>query len=217
MKVITVANQKGGVGKTTVAANIAAQYAQNGKKTILVDSDIQGSSMAFLASRPENYPKISAVSMPTKTIHEDIKSFIADVVVIDAGGRDSEVYRSAVAAADLLLVPVGASPFDVLSSEATFELYSQIAKNKKMKGCVVLNMLPPLGNQKIVNEVLEFLEEVAKKYKMKILDSTLFFRVAYKECALRGIGVSEFEGEKYEKASNEIKSLYNEINKIMGA
>ena len=216
MKVITVANQKGGVGKTTIAANLAVQYALSGKKTILLDADSQGSSMAFRASRPDNYPEISAVSITTKTIHKDIKSFSADYVIIDAGGRDSEVYRSAVVAADFLLIPVSPSPFDVLASEATFELYSQISMSKDIKGGVLLNMLPTLGTQKVVSEVLEFLEEVVKKYELKILDSALFSRVAYKESALKGIGVSEFEGEKYEKAAVEIKTLFSEINKIIG-
>lgn len=216
MKVITVANQKGGVGKTTIAANLAVQYALNGKKTILLDSDSQSSSMAFKAMRPDNYPEISAVSITKPTIHRDIKTLKADYVIIDAGGRESDVYRSAVTAADLLLVPLGASPFDVLASEATFKLFKEISTSKDIKGCVLLNMLPPLGNQKVVAEVLEFLEEITKKYKLQILKTSLFSRVAYKEIGLKGMGVCEFEGEKYEKAAAEIKALYNEINKILG-
>ncbi len=216
MKIITVANQKGGVGKTTIATNLAVMYALNGKKTILLDSDAQGSSMTFRASRPEDYPEISAVSITKPTIHKDIKSFNADYVIIDAGGRDSEVYRSAIYAADMLLIPVGASPYDIWSTEDTLKLYRELAITKEIKGCVVLNMLPPLGNQKIVGEVFEVLNDLSTQYGLQILKSALCFRVAYKESAVNGVGVCECDGEKFEKAAAEIKELYNEINKTMG-
>lgn len=216
MKIITVANQKGGVGKTTIATNLAVMYALNGKKTILLDSDAQGSSMTFRASRPENYPQLSAVSITTAKIHEDVKSLNADVVIIDAGGRNSNVYRSAVYAADLLLVPVGASPYDIWSTEDTFKLYNELATTKDIKGCVVLNMLPPLGNQKIVGEVFDVLNDLTTQYGLQILEASLCFRVAYKESATNGVGVCECDGEKFEKAAAEIKALYDEINKILG-
>lgn len=216
MKIITVANQKGGVGKTTIATNLAVQYALNGKKTLLLDSDAQGSSMTFRASRPENYPEISAVSITKPTIHRDIKTFNADYVIIDAGGRDTAVYRSAIYSADLLVIPVGPSPYDVWSTEDTFSIYRELSSTKEIKGCVLLNMLPTNGKQKIVGEVFEALQELAEKYDLKILDSALCCRVGYKESAINGVGVSECDGDKYDKAKKEIKALYNEINKILG-
>lgn len=216
MKVITVANQKGGVGKTTVATNLAVMYALNGKKTMLVDTDTQGSSMTFRASRPENMAEINAVQITKPTVHRDIASFNADYVIIDAGGRDTAVYRSAIFASDLLVIPVGASPYDVWSTEDTFNFYKEISVTKTFKACVLLNMLPPLGNQKITTEVYDALKDLTETHGIQILDTALCYRVSYKESAIQGIGVAECEGEKHKKAQEEMESLYNEINKILG-
>jgi chromosome partitioning protein len=97
MKVITVANQKGGVGKSTIACNLAVCAAKDGKNTLIIDSEPPGSSMAFRASREVN--DVAAVAIAQKTIHHDVLKYSNfDLVIVDAGGRDNAIFRSAIAA-----------------------------------------------------------------------------------------------------------------------
>ena len=74
--IITVGNTKGGVGKSTIAVNLAvASAVLGGKKTLLIDGDIQGSATDFRSLRSQDLPQIQLVSITTPTIHTDIQSF----------------------------------------------------------------------------------------------------------------------------------------------
>ena len=118
MKVISVVNQKGGVGKSTIACNLAVNAVLDGKRTLLIDADPQGSSLSFRAIRGAD--DLKAVSITQPTIHKDIGDFENfDLVIIDAGGRDNTLFRSAVTAAakGMLLIPVLPSQYDIWAAE----------------------------------------------------------------------------------------------------
>lgn len=209
--IITVGNQKGGCGKTTLAVNLACLYAQEGK-TLLIDADTQQSSMLFREARLEKEPHFSAVANHTATIHEDVKSFSHDTIIIDAGGRDNKPFRSAVIASDLLVIPVTPSPVDLWSAEDTFKLYQEIKMVKKIQGVIVLNMVQSGVN--ITNDVLDILNEYSQQYKLKVLDSKISFRTAFKESFAEGLSVAEMKGEKYKKASEEMINFFNEVKHV---
>ena len=95
MNVIVVANQKGGVGKSTISCNLGVASALSGHKTLIIDADPQGSSATFRAVREKDDLKVISIIKPT--IHKDIQDFTSfDRVIVDAGGRDSAVFRSAI-------------------------------------------------------------------------------------------------------------------------
>ncbi|HYA13479.1 MAG TPA: AAA family ATPase, partial [Syntrophales bacterium] len=129
MKIITIGNQKGGVGKSTIACNLAVQAVTGDRRTLLIDADLEASSMDFRAIRAEkeNLPQFSAVAIIKDTIHHDVRSFNDfDVALIDVGGFDGKVFRSAIMAADLFLIPVLPSLYDVWSTQETIEILKEI-------------------------------------------------------------------------------------------
>ena len=95
--IIGVLNQKGGVGKTTVATNLAAVCAKAGNRVLLVDADPQGSSMAWSSAR-EGEPLFPVISMAKPTLHKDLPELASDydVVIIDGAPRVNDLGRAAI-------------------------------------------------------------------------------------------------------------------------
>lgn len=214
MKKIVFGNQKGGVGKTTCAIHFACTSAGYGEKTVLIDADSQLSSMAFRSSRPDDLSRFQAVSILEPTIHEDINDFVADKVYIDAGGRDSKVFRSAIMASDALIIPIVASQFDIWASQDTFDLYAEIKQlydqaGQPLKCGLVINMMQE--GTVISKQVDEVIQDLVSNYKLHVFENKLHLRIGYKECISEGRSVVEMKGEKFKKASFEFLDFYNEV------
>ncbi len=208
MKIIGFINSKGGVGKSTIACNVAVEVALEGLKPLLIDSDIQGSSTAFRATR--ELDDIKAVSITTPTIHKDLQSFNGfDIAIIDSGGRDTAVFRSAIMSCDLLVIPTNPSQYDVWACGDCIQVLKEARAYKDIPAYFVLNQLIP--NTIVSKEATEALNEFSGD--VKLLSSTLTSRVAFKNSIPYGKGVSENEPEG--KASVEIKNLYKEIKELL--
>lgn len=118
---IAFVNQKGGVGKTTLAVNVADAIARRGKRVLLIDADPQGSALDWAAAREESHNEeegdvlFSVVGLPTNFIHKELAPLGRDYdcVVIDGPPRVNKVTTAAIMASDLVLIPVQPSPYDV--------------------------------------------------------------------------------------------------------
>ncbi|HPS31449.1 MAG TPA: ParA family protein, partial [bacterium] len=142
VKIISVANKKGGVGKSTIATNLAVYFASAGKSVVLIDADEQKSSMSFQEVRPDTAIQFQTVSIMTRTILREAEKFLVDFVIIDVPAKDSPVSRAAIAAADRVIVPVQPSQYDILATEDTFRLLDEVAAQKQnFKFAVIQNMV----------------------------------------------------------------------------
>jgi chromosome partitioning protein len=204
--VIAIANTKGGVGKSTLAVNLAVEAATVGHNTILVDADPQGSSVQFASVREDDLPRFEIAHVVKATLHRHMKRLSAPyhVVLIDVGGRDGPVLRSAIAAADTVLMPVIPSAFDAWSAENIFAIVAEImGAHPKLSAYAVPNMITRTA---IAREALSVLRTRLEEYEgIELLRVGIYSRAAWPEAV--GEGVSVVEWQPNGKAAAELRLL----------
>lgn len=205
MEVISVLNQKGGVGKTTLAVHIATGFARLKNRVLLIDADPQGSALDWAAAR-EGEALFPVAGMPKNSIHKELPPLAKgyETVIIDGPPRVYDVAKSAIMASDLVLIPVQPSPYDVWSVKEIVDLLHEAAVYKPfIKSLFVINR--KITNTAIGRDVIQALSE----YPVPVLNTTVCQRVAFAESALRGQTVYEVDPEH--PASKEIDSLVKEL------
>lgn len=208
--VIALLNQKGGAGKTTLALHLAAGLCERGCKVQVIDADPQGSALDWLAMRA-NSPEISpspfgVIAMPRPILHREIERLSAgfDHVLIDGPPRVYEVARSAILAADLVLIPVQPSPYDVWAAKEIVDLVQEASTFKEKQKCRFTI------NRKIVNTAIgRDVADALSGYKIPLMVAEICQRVGFAECAARGQTVLETEPKSM--AAEEIRALTAEV------
>ena len=208
-KVLAILNQKGGVGKTTLAIHIATAIARRDRKVLLIDADPQNSALDWAAAR-EGQPLFPVVGLPKSSIHKELPTLTEkfDLVVIDGPPRVHEVARSAIMASDLVLVPVQPSPYDVWASKEIMDLLNEATVYKpSLKKAFVIN-------RKIVNTAIgRDVAQALSEYPVPVLNTAISQRVAFAESATRGLTVFELDPDML--AAQEMSQLADEAETLL--
>jgi chromosome partitioning protein len=209
--IIAVVNQKGGAGKTTIALNLAAGLAAEGNRVLLVDADPQQTAQDWVAVRTSP-PPFQVVGLSKPVLHRDLPQMAADYdyVVIDGAPRNYEVARSAIAAADLVLIPVQPSGADFWASRETVGLVKEAHSFKETQKSVFVI------SRKISRTVLgRDIADALAEFEIPILQAGTMQRVAYAE-ALTG-GLTVIEQQPRGPAADEIRAILSELREAVVA
>jgi chromosome partitioning protein len=206
---IAVVTQKGGAGKTTLATNLATALAGNGNKVLLIDADRQRTALDWFAVRSEGggyNGKVAVVGIDNDTIHKQIETLMAGYkhVVVDGPPRAEKIDRSAIMAADVVLIPVQPSSADVWAAETTIKIIEEARTFRpKLGAAIVVNRTIP--NTVVGKAVLDLLRE----FPIKTLRTTIGQRVIFAESL--GRGGSVIEDAPNAVAAAEIRALVHEL------
>lgn len=208
--VITVAQQKGGAGKTTLAAHLAVAFTAMKKSVAIVDIDPQQSLTAWYRLREAKLGDAGAGVLASQIKGWRTKNEVEklardhDVVLIDSPPHMETEARIAVRAANLVVVPVQPSPMDVWATRPTLEL----AAAEKVPVLIVLNRMPPRG---VLAEAM--VEEIGK-LGATVAKSRIGNRIVFASALSEGRAVGEVQPRS--KAAREIAALAREVLKKAG-
>ena len=204
-KVITIAQQKGGTGKTTLAVNLALAFIKyHNLKIAIIDTDPQGSLGKWFMIRTEK--NISNTNLTFKTAslwgaQYESKSLKKDhdIIIIDTPPKIESDARPAIEAADLVLIPVAPSHVDFWATEAIID----IAKKAKRKILIQINRAN--HRSKLISQTLEYINSL----KVKATDTLIGHRQIF--VSSMGMGKTAVEKQRLGKAIEEIKDISNQI------
>lgn len=211
--IITIGNTKGGVGKTTLAVNIAIARALAGRDVWLIDGDRQGTAQTAISIRSDAdlVPGISCASYPDgqtlrAQVQQQAKKF--DDIIIDAGGRDSTALRAALSLSDVLLVPFQPRSFDVWALNDIAALVREVRSVRDgLRAFTVLNLADPSETSP---DNLEAAAAVTDVPEFEHLATSIKRRKAFTNAAGQGMSVLEFKPAD-KKAIDELNALINAL------
>jgi chromosome partitioning protein len=219
-----IANPKGGAGKSTVATNLAVLASRADYSVCLIDSDPnknQGAK-AWYGKRQANVEEYGFGLFEFRESYGDIFDTVQararenEIVIVDCGGLDSTEFRSAIATAHLLIVPVECDIYDIegemtgFSSDPIVGVNATISQlkagNRTLQSYALLNKAPTRHNSKSGILTRTYLEQLNN---LKPLNASLSsYPEAYQQAAAFGAGVVEID---HEKSANQVQVLFDEL------
>jgi chromosome partitioning protein len=207
--ITAIVNQKGGASKSTVSHNLAAVMAEAGERVLLIDADPQQNAQDWLAVRDDSAPfRILGLSQPV--LHRELPNLADDYdqIIIDGSPRNYEVTRSAIAAADLVMIPVQPSGADFWAARDTVKLVKEAHAFKETQKSVFL-LARKIGRSALARDIGEALAE----FGLPILRSGTVQRVIYAEPLTPGRTVIELG--LHGPAAQEMRAILSELRELM--
>lgn len=204
-QIITIAQQKGGTGKTTIAAHIAVSFAQTGRRVAIIDIDPQGSLSRWHILREKKfgigYTGLYFVASSGWRIEGVINNLQnkMDYIIIDAPPHTETESKSAIRTSTLVIVPMQPSPTDLWATEATINF----AKSENIPAKILINRYNPTS---------KISKEIIRQLNAEVFKNTIGNRVAFSSCFLTGVTVTETQPNS--SAAIEIKNFVKEILEI---
>lgn len=210
-RLISVANWKGGCGKTLISMIIAEWLAAEGSKVLVLDGDPQGTATRWASSAPENNPFPAAVmgmSHAHSKLHQLVRPLAADYeyIVIDCPPSvDAPVTQSALLASDVCITPLQPTPADLWATQGITDLINRARRvNGNLRALAVANRV---SHTRLCQEALAVIRDDSD---LPVLDATLGSRTSYQQAALDG-SVPARMGAPHKKAAAESHAVAREI------
>lgn len=208
--IISIAHQKGGVGKSTLAFNLA-HYLSKYTPT-LIDLDIQNTITYANTIRSNTKTKFDVKSINSD---DELKNLIKlsnnkNLIIIDTGGFDSSLNRLSIIAADLIITPVSDQPFELLGLKKFESILCELSKIKKDKvsAKVILNNISPA-----VKKLDDLHKFISNSQNFEVMQSIIRQRADIVHASSKGLAVEEYN--KGCKADLEYKQLTEEIKRLI--
>lgn len=207
--IVALVGQKGGVGKSTVAAALAAEALRRGRSVLLVDADPQGTARTWAEVATEaGHPAPSVVAMGA-TMHRPeqlprVRSGF-DLVVVDCPPRAGDVQRSALMIADVAIVPCGPSAADAWALAGSLEVVTEARTVRPDLVAVVL-----ITRKQARTTLGKGAREVLSGAGVPVLASEFGYRVAFQEALAAGLGVVSYAPR--DAAADETRALVDELD-----
>jgi chromosome partitioning protein len=198
---------KGGVGKTTLAVNLAIAQAALGRDVLLVDGDEQGTAQSFTQLRAEllgGNPGYTSVSLQGASLRTQVRQMLPkyEDIMIDVGGRDTASLRAALTVAHVLIVPVQPRSFDIWALDAVASLITEAREINE--GLVAFAVLNSADSQGVDNEQAS--KHIGEMPEFRLVQRPIVRRKAFANAAAAGLSVLEFR-PRDAKAIEELKNL----------